>query len=97
MASNLTGSSSISEPSPCHTQSRRTDKPPHRDQRDQGGGCDRIPLIPPHTHFPFSPELGTPEPFESFPCCNQPSRCTSAVRRPRSLGCRRSCLALRGA
>ena len=51
-----------------------------------------FPLIPPHTHFPFSPESGTPEPLESSPCCNQPSRCTSAVRQPRSPGCRRSCL-----
>ena len=89
----LVGSSSISEPSPSHAQRSRTDKQPHRDQCDQSSGCDRIPVIPPHTHFPFYPESGIPEPLESSPCCNQPSRCTSAVRQPRSPGCRRSCLA----
>src|SRR5580658_7388960 len=48
----------------------------------------RDPVTLRHKALLSSRESGIPERTGSFPWCSQPSRCTSAVRQPRSRGCR---------
>src|SRR5579863_9848433 len=50
----------------------------------------RYPVTLRHKAPLSSRESGIPERTGSFLWCNRPSRCTSAIRQPRSRGCRRS-------